>query len=115
MRLQTISGLAAIAILSSAALLPGQTVESSNFVESPNVSVSARNLTPGTIAPVPAPKVSIAYIAEQRTPVNRLWVASLVAVAAASGLDAATSWGKYEGNSMLASSDGRFGAKGLTI
>ncbi len=115
MRLQTISGLAAIAILSSAALLPGQTVESSNFVESPTVSVSTRNLTPGTIAPVSAPKVSIAYVAEQHTRVNRLWVASLVAVAAASGMDAATSWGKYEGNSMLASSNGRFGAKGVTI
>jgi hypothetical protein len=67
------------------------------------------------VAPISAPKVSIAYVAEQRTSVNRLWVASLFAVAAASGMDAATSWGKYEGNSLLASSDGRFGAKGVAI
>jgi hypothetical protein len=115
MRLRTITGLAAIAILSSAALLPGQTVDSDNFAGSPTISVSTRNLTPGTIAPVSAPKVSIAYVAEQRSSVNRLWVASLFAVAAASGMDAATSWGKYEGNSLLASSNGRFGTKGITI
>lgn len=116
MTLQTISGLAAIAILSSAALLPGQTaLDSGTFASNSIVSVSARNLTPGTSAFVPTPKVSIAYVPEQRGSVNRLWVASMFAVAAASGMDAASSWGKYEGNSLLASSDGRFGAKGVAI
>ncbi len=46
---------------------------------------------------------------------NRIWIASIFAMAAASGADAATSWGKREGNGFLASSDGTFGAKGLSI
>lgn len=44
---------------------------------------------------------------------NRLWITSLVSVVAGSSLDAATSWHQWEGNGLLASSDGRFGAKGL--
>jgi hypothetical protein len=46
---------------------------------------------------------------------NHLWIASMVAMAGASGMDAATSWGKLEGNSLLASPDGRFGARGVSI
>jgi hypothetical protein len=47
--------------------------------------------------------------------VNRIWVVTLVAVAASTSMDAATSWGKREGNGFLASSDGTFGARGLGI
>ena len=39
----------------------------------------------------------------------------MFAMAGASGLDAATSWGKLEGNGFLASSNGNFGARGLSI
>jgi hypothetical protein len=46
---------------------------------------------------------------------NRLWIASLCAVASSTSMDAATSWGKREGNGLLASSDGTFGAKGVSI
>ena len=46
---------------------------------------------------------------------NRLWIASLVSAAAGTSLDAATSWRQWEGNGLLASSDGRFGAKGLAL
>lgn len=46
---------------------------------------------------------------------NRIWVASLFAMAAARGMDAASSWGKWEGNPLLASRDGTFGAKGMSI
>ena len=46
---------------------------------------------------------------------NRVWIGSLIAVVAASGMDAATSFGKTEGNPLLASSNGTFGAKGITI
>lgn len=46
---------------------------------------------------------------------NHLWIASMIAMAAASGMDAGTSWGKLEGNSLLASPDGKFGAKGVSI
>lgn len=37
------------------------------------------------------------------------------ALIAATALDAASSWGHREGNSLLASSDGTFGPKGLSI
>ena len=41
--------------------------------------------------------------------VNRIWISSLVAVAASTSMDAATSWGKREGNGLLA--DGKVGRK----
>lgn len=47
--------------------------------------------------------------------VNRIWIASMLAMVAASGLDAETSWGKQEANGLLASSNGTFGAKGVSI
>ncbi len=46
---------------------------------------------------------------------NRIWVGSMLAMAVASGFDAGSSWGKHEGNAFLASSDGTFGAKGLSL
>src|SRR5689334_12457450 len=46
---------------------------------------------------------------------NRLWMTSIAAMVGATAADAATSWGKWEGNSLLASSDGTFGARGLTF
>lgn len=47
--------------------------------------------------------------------INRIWVSALIAIAAANAFDAGSSWGKMEGNSLLASSDGTFGGKGLAI
>lgn len=46
---------------------------------------------------------------------RRLWIASLCAVAAASAFDAASSWGKLEGNPILASHDGTFGGRGVSL
>ena len=46
---------------------------------------------------------------------NRLWLTSIVANVAGTSLDASTSWGKYEGNSILASSNHTFGARGVSI
>jgi hypothetical protein len=46
---------------------------------------------------------------------NRIWVGSMVAMVIATGLDAGSSWGKREGNPLLASSNGTFGTKGLSI
>ncbi|MGA8027349.1 MAG: hypothetical protein WB992_09385 [Bryobacteraceae bacterium] len=46
---------------------------------------------------------------------TRVWIASMFAAAGASALDADTSLGKREGNSLLASSNGTFGAKGVSI
>ncbi len=63
-----------------------------------------------------APKTTIATDESPHDKfMNRLWIASMVAAVAGTSLDAATSWGKLEGNSLLASSNGTFGAKGLGI
>ena len=63
------------------------------------------------------PRTTVAQIDE--TPhdrfVNRLWITSIFAAIAGTSADAASSWGKYESNSLLASSNGGFGAKGVSI
>ena len=47
--------------------------------------------------------------------VNRVWIASMLTMVAASGFDAGTSWGKQEANGLLASPDGTFGVRGVSI
>ena len=47
--------------------------------------------------------------------VNRIWISSMISMVAATSMDAATSIGKREGNQLLASSNGSFGAKGVSI
>jgi hypothetical protein len=46
---------------------------------------------------------------------NILWKASIMAMLAATSVDAVSSWHKQEGNALLASADGTFGAKGVGI
>jgi len=46
---------------------------------------------------------------------SRLWVASCVALVAATSADMASSWGRNEANPILRSADGRFGARGVSI
>jgi len=77
---------------------------------------------PGQIAAVPRTEtlrpasVTIASVPEKHeSRTHRLWVGSMFALAGGSAFDAATSWGKYEKNSLLASQDGTFGAKGLGL
>jgi hypothetical protein len=43
------------------------------------------------------------------------WKASVVALAAASAVDAHSSWGKREANPILANADGRFGGRAIAI
>lgn len=58
----------------------------------------------------------IASVADRRDRrMKAIWISSLVAMAAATTFDSATSWHKHESNSFLASSDGTFGAKGVAI
>ncbi len=52
---------------------------------------------------------------QEQTHARRLWISSVVAIAGASAFDAGTSWGKMEGNGFLASSNGTFGMKGVSI
>jgi hypothetical protein len=62
------------------------------------------------------PRISVATPTTRHDQnLNRLWISSLFAVAAASGIDAASSWGKPERNGLLASSDGTFGMRGAAF
>jgi hypothetical protein len=59
---------------------------------------------------------SIAHIEDRHDRLwDRLWIASLGAAVAGTSLDAASSWGKMERNSLLASSNGTFGGRGIAI
>ncbi|MBV9304385.1 MAG: hypothetical protein JOY62_05860 [Acidobacteriaceae bacterium] len=90
---------------------PGQLANASG-ISQPSFSA---DMAGASSSPV-LPKVEIARIEDKSdTKGRRLWIASICMMVGASAADAATSWGKYEGNSFLASSDGRFGAKGLSI
>ncbi len=46
---------------------------------------------------------------------KKRWVWSAIALTAASVADVSSSWGKVEGNPILRSKDGRFGARGFGI
>ena len=89
-------------LLGSAARLPAQTAAGSNALFARSSSV--------------APRISIANVEDRHEQcLKYLWIASIFAMAAGTGADAATSWHKRESNGLLASSDGTFGAKGLGI
>lgn len=63
-----------------------------------------------------APKTTVATVDDSHDRLmNRLWVASMISAVAGTSLDAASSWGLTEGNGLLASSNGQFGAKGLAL
>ncbi len=68
-------------------------------------------------SPAPSSKVTIANVVE--TPheqhMRRIWIASIAAMTAGTAADAYSSWHKRESNSLLASADGTFGAKGVAI
>lgn len=89
--------------------MPGELALASNLSTPPAAIVTAAS-------PVIATD-NEAIRAEERHDrhVNRIWIASMIAMAAASGFDAGTSWGKFESNGLLASPDGTFGARGLSI
>lgn len=62
------------------------------------------------------PRTNIANVEDtHETHVRMIWIASILAMVAATSADAATSWHRRESNGFLASSDGRFGGKGLAI
>lgn len=95
--------------LAQVALKPGELVAASALGE----SLPER----ATSAPARITVVTGMTSAEDRheRKANRVWVASMLALVAASGFDAGTSWGKQETNGLLASSDGTFGARGMGI
>ncbi len=65
----------------------------------------------------PSQKITIADVADspRDTHIRHLWLASILTMSAATAADAYSSWHKHESNSFLASSDGTFGTKGVSI
>ncbi len=62
------------------------------------------------------PKQKIAYVETTREKrVRVLWMTSILAMGAGTAADAYSSWHKRESNSLLASSNGTFGEKGVAI
>jgi len=62
------------------------------------------------------PKTDIASVEDRHEKhVRIIWMASIFAMTAGTAADAATSWHRRESNSLLASSNGTFGGKGLAI
>jgi hypothetical protein len=105
----------ALMIVGGTALLSAQTpIQPGRVVIAPRIALPNDDVSANPYSA--APKTTIAT---EETPhdrfMNRLWIASIFAAVGGTGLDAATSWGKLEGNSLLASSNGTFGAKGLGI
>ncbi len=103
-------GSAVVTLLGCAAVLSGQTP-----IQPGQIASASDSASPFADAAL-ARETTIANVQDKhdRT-IHRIWVASIFTMAGASGLDAASSWGKQEGNSFLASSNGRFGAKGLAL
>lgn len=69
--------------------------------------------TAGPLLDRPAPRMAPKVGAGRAG--RALWMASMAALAAANMADAQSSWGKEEGNRVLAGGGGRFGAKGAAL
>jgi hypothetical protein len=90
--------------------LPGDLAETSNA----QWMVSSLGSGAGTSAVLP--KTDIASVEDMHTRhIRTVWMASIFAMAAGTTADAVSSWHKRESNSLLASSDGTFGGKGVGL
>jgi hypothetical protein len=92
--------------------IPGQ-VASSPKVTSPSSSLPLQPYVPA----VSSRPAAIAEVADDRHDkhMNTIWMTSIAAMLAATSADAISSWHKKESNSLLASSNGMFGARGIGI
>ncbi len=116
MRSLLLNGAAAALFLCSANAILAQSIpEPGQIAAVPEVVVPPAGFsTNGSSAVLPTVDIAHVETAHDRM-VNRIWIASMLAMVGATSLDAGTSWGKREANGFLASSDGTFGAKGLGI
>lgn len=109
---------AAFLVLAGAVALKAQTVVNAGQVGgAPELTVASASISPRVIPVAPYSRAAIASVSDEKHDrvVNRIWIGSIAALIGSTSMDAATSWGKNEGNALLASSDGKFGAKGLSI
>ena len=112
-----ISSLFALIILHGADFLSALTVsQPGQLASTASTAALLANETAAMSYPNVMPKTDIAVVEDRHDKLmNRLWIASIFASVAGTSFDAASSWGGRESNSLLASSDGSFGAKGLGI
>lgn len=74
-------------------------------------------LATSSYEPFVSPGIRITNITDRRSErtVNRVWVASIVSLVAATSFDAMSSLGKNEANHLLASGNGSFGDRGIAL
>ncbi len=105
----------ALIMASGTALLPAQTrIQPGQVVIAPRIALPNDDVSANPYSAVPKTTIATDENPHDKL-MNRLWIASIFAAVGGTSLDAATSWGKVEENSLLASSNGTFGAKGLGI
>jgi hypothetical protein len=90
--------------------MPGQLERAGGVVFAPVGDYSPSG-TPGD-----EPKTSIASVRDRHEHrMDMLWYSSMLAVAAGSAFDSASSWHKQEENGLLASGNGTFGGRAAAI
>lgn len=114
MKFVTLLGTAALLVLGNAATVSAQTVSQPGQLGTSFQLQSGTNLDAYSASAVAKTSVATAADSHERF-ANRLWIASLLSAAAATSLDAASSWGKQEANGALASPNGQFGSKGVAL
>lgn len=117
MRSLILNGGAALILVASTAIVSAQSViKPGQIAVAPRISVSLLEDGATASSSSAIQKTSIAEVSDRHDKLmNRVWIGSMFAAIAATSADAATSWGKREGNGLLASSDGTFGTRGLSI
>jgi hypothetical protein len=106
---------AAFVLFAVPGLLPAQRIGApGELAGAPNLALPASAFSSGT--PYVAPKPELVNVEDRHDRhMKAIWIASILAMVAGTGADAASSWHKRESNGLLASSNGTFGAKGLGI
>lgn len=107
----------ALLILGSADLLAAQEVAPPGRLASASeIAIPAMAIPSGTSASAMPAKLSLVPVEEKHDHrMKTIWISSLVAMGAATSADAVSSWHKQEANGLLASSNGTFGAKGVSL
>lgn len=105
----------ALYLFPAALLLQAQTpIAPGQIATAPRIAASLPEHAPTVSVTVPKTTIADVETAHDRF-INRLWITSIVANIGASTFDAASSWGKQEGDPFLASPGGAFGAKGVAL
>ncbi len=111
------AGLSALALLAFSPALFAQSVPTPGELASPsNDEAKPLAFDPAAGSSNVLPKTTIASVEDPHDKhVRIIWIASILSMTAGTAADAATSWHRRESNSLLASSNGTFGGKGVAL